>query len=266
MTDVDVDVDAIQAMYSTGAGAYRDTWAPVLLELARVLVDRMALADALRILEVGCGPGLLLPVLGEAAPMAQIVGGDVTADMVALAPAAFDRVVCDVMSMPFPPAIFDVVVIPFMLFHVPSDTAAIAEVARVLRPSGTVGLSVWGARSDPLAYEVWEECFPTEPASGPPCSGHSRMDTSEKVRGLLEGGSFTVEDIWVEQLAHVWRPDDLIRFKLDVFPDKRLGSSETIDPARLRRARERLEALPDGDMTDNCEVIRAIATANKPGR
>jgi len=264
VTDSELDIEAMLATYSGGASAYRDVWAPVLLRFARGLVDRMSLAGAGRILEIGCGPGLLLPALADAAPAAQIVGGDRTGDMLALAPASFDRVICDAMSMPFPSATFDAVLMPFMLFHVPSDTAAIAEVARILRPSGAIGLAVWGGRRDPRAFEVWGECFPPPPATIPPRSDHTRMDTPDKVRRLMERGSLTVQDIWVEPLAHVWSPDGFIRLQLEVFPDEPLGTGGAINADQLHAVRERLRALPAEDMTDNCEVIRAIATAPGP--
>ena len=261
MTDAELDVEAMLAMYSAGAKAYRDLWAPVLLRLSRGLVDRMSLAGADRVLEIGCGPGMLLPSLADAAPGAQIVGGDRTADMVALAPGSFARVTCDAMSLPFRSETFDAVVMPFMLFHVPSDTGAIAEVVRILRPSGALGPAVWGARHDPRAYEIWDECFPQPPATDLPRSDHGRMDTPDKVRSLLEEGSLKVEDIWTEPLAHVWDVDRFIRFQLEVFPDEPSGKGNAIDPVQLREVRSRLMELEVDDKTDDCEVIRAIATA-----
>jgi SAM-dependent methyltransferase len=48
----------------------------------------------------------------------------------------------DVLSLPFPDASFDRVIISEVLEHIPADTRAIAEVARVLRPGGLAAVTV----------------------------------------------------------------------------------------------------------------------------
>jgi SAM-dependent methyltransferase len=48
----------------------------------------------------------------------------------------------DALSLPFADAEFDRVVAAEVLEHIPADTAAIAELARVLRPGGTIAVTV----------------------------------------------------------------------------------------------------------------------------
>jgi SAM-dependent methyltransferase len=52
----------------------------------------------------------------------------------------------DALHLPFADGTFDRVIAAEVLEHIPSDTAAIAELARVVRPGGTVAVSVprWG--------------------------------------------------------------------------------------------------------------------------
>ncbi len=52
---------------------------------------------------------------------------------------------CDVQNLPFATASFDIVIANHMLYHVPDPDAAIAELARVLRPSGMLMASTNGS-------------------------------------------------------------------------------------------------------------------------
>ncbi len=56
--------------------------------------------------------------------------------------AAFALVRADALRLPFPDASFERVVAAEVLEHIPDDRRAIAELARVLRPAGTVAVSV----------------------------------------------------------------------------------------------------------------------------
>jgi SAM-dependent methyltransferase len=54
--------------------------------------------------------------------------------------------VADARRLPFPDAAFDRVIAAEVLEHIPDDTAAMTELARVLRPGGTMAVTVprWG--------------------------------------------------------------------------------------------------------------------------
>ena len=65
----------------------------------------------------------------------------------------------DATSLPFSPASFDAVILAEVLEHVEDDGAALAEAARVLRPHGTLAITVprnpaWFSRSDRWAGHV----------------------------------------------------------------------------------------------------------------
>ncbi len=115
--------------------------APVVLSRFEAdLVDWTAVGD---VLECGCGTGRFWD--GHQGPAAmRLMLTDLSAGMVAEATAratsnGFTRVrgeACDVQSLPFDDASFDVVVANHMLYHVPDPDLGVAEIARVLRPGG----------------------------------------------------------------------------------------------------------------------------------
>ena len=151
--------------YSSEAEAYRDLWAPVLVELARWLLDEFPLEEARRVLDLGCGVGALLPHLHKVAPRARIVGLDRAEGMVALGPRDFPLLVGDAAELPFADGSFDAVVMAFMLFHLPRPTAGLAEAWRVLKPGGWIGLLTWGEERESRARSQWVEELDAEDAT-----------------------------------------------------------------------------------------------------
>ena len=108
----------------------------------------LAPADA-RILEVGCGPaGLWVENLDRLPSSWRVTLTDLSEGMAATArerlsaagaPAdAFTIQPADIESLPFADASFDVAVANHMLYHVPDRPKALAELRRVLRPSGAL--------------------------------------------------------------------------------------------------------------------------------
>lgn len=91
-----------------------------------------------RILEVGCGWGELAEWLARETG-AEIVAVDISPRMVELArERGVDARLADVQELPFADGEFDCVVAAWMLYHVPDLDRGISELARVLRPGGTL--------------------------------------------------------------------------------------------------------------------------------
>ena len=105
------------------------------------IFERLALAPGDRVLEVGCGPGMLWRSHADRLPDGcTITLTDFSPGMVEEAEAAlggrFSFRVADAQALPFGDASFDLVVANHMLYHVPNLDRALSEFARVLAPSG----------------------------------------------------------------------------------------------------------------------------------
>ena len=99
-----------------------------------------------KVLDVGCGPGrLALAAQRWVGPEGQAHGVDPSPEMIAVAehnaavrhaPAHFQLGVAE--ALPFPDAVFDVVLSRLMLHHLPGELKqrGLAEMRRVLKPGG----------------------------------------------------------------------------------------------------------------------------------
>jgi SAM-dependent methyltransferase len=108
--------------------------------IRQYLYRRAALSTARRILDVGCGPGSLLPELALGSP-AEVTGLDL--DLGFLRLAADRASTChiaagDALRLPFTGGVFDVTLCHFVLLWLRDPFQAVAEMRRVTRPGGVV--------------------------------------------------------------------------------------------------------------------------------
>ena len=108
-----------------------------------LMIRALGLPAKGRVLEVGCGRGVALPVLGRTLRPSRLVGLDADAVLLgharsrlAEAGVTAELVPGDVRRMPFPDAAFDLVVDFGTCYHIACPEVALAEIARVLAPGG----------------------------------------------------------------------------------------------------------------------------------
>ncbi|HOU55255.1 MAG TPA: class I SAM-dependent methyltransferase [Myxococcota bacterium] len=148
-----------------------------------------AVADLVRgreVLEVGCGTGLILQRLAGLASRA--VGVDLSPGMLRKArERGLEVLEGRAEALPFPDASFDVAVSFKVLAHVPDVRAALAEMARVVRPGGAVAAEFYNRHS--LRYLVKRLKPPTPIDDGVHDEDvTTRYDTLDEVRRLLPQG------------------------------------------------------------------------------
>jgi SAM-dependent methyltransferase len=129
------------------------------------------LRAGLDLLDVGCGPGTITVDLARLVAPGRVTGLDRAPDVLAQARAhasergiAVDFRAGDLYELPFPDSSFDVVHAHQVLQHLAEPVRALAEMRRVLRPGGVLGVRdadyacfAW-APSDPLLTR-WLELY-----------------------------------------------------------------------------------------------------------
>jgi SAM-dependent methyltransferase len=163
---------------------------------ARVVNERPA-----RVLEIAAGTGVVTRALAACLPASgTIVATDLNQAMLdqAIATGTARPVQwrqADAMCLPFPDAVFDVVVCQFGAMFFPDKAAAYAEARRVLRPGGQFIFNVWDRIEDnDFAHVVTDalaQAFPLDPPRFLARTPHGYHDVAVIADDLARAGFTT---------------------------------------------------------------------------
>ncbi len=158
-----LDADAVRAAYRRWAGIYDAVFGGISAIARRRTIAAINPLPGTRVLEMGVGTGLALPLYR---PEKRITGIDLSSDMLALArervaERGLDNVDAllemDAEATQFADASFDIAVAMFVASVVPHPRRLLAEMRRVVRPGGHLlfvnhftadgGLRLWAERT-----------------------------------------------------------------------------------------------------------------------
>jgi len=147
-----------QIRFDDGAAyeRYMGKWSQI---AGATFLEWLAPAPRLRWLDVGCGNGAFTEMVVQQCAPASVDGIDPSEAQLAYArtgPASqvaqFQR--GDAMALPFPDDVFDVAVMPLVIFFIPDPAKGVAEMARVVRAGGTVTAYAWDMDGGGFPYEL----------------------------------------------------------------------------------------------------------------
>lgn len=153
---------------------YEEILVPLVFQPYAVdLAARLEPAEGSRVLELGCGTGVVTEHLHQRVTNGStIVATDLSESMVRQAQACRGHLanttfqVCDATDLPFDDHSVDAVVCQFGFMFFPDKPKAFGEAFRVLKPDGQLLLNVWGKReANPIwqtMEEVLSDLFPEE--------------------------------------------------------------------------------------------------------
>ena len=164
--------------------------------------DRLGVAAGDRVLDMGCGAGRHAFELYRRG--SDVIAFDQDTDELSAVSDMFaamraenevpDEAEADVkqgdaLQLPFADDEFDRVVAAEILEHIPDDSTAIAELVRVLRPGGTIAVTVPRWLPEKICWALSEAYHDVE-------GGHVRIYTGDELVGKLEqaGLEFTGKD------------------------------------------------------------------------
>jgi demethylmenaquinone methyltransferase / 2-methoxy-6-polyprenyl-1,4-benzoquinol methylase len=171
----------------------------------RFLVSRTAAGPGDQVLDVATGTGAVAVELVRRTGCA-VVGLDQSEEMLAearrRAPARVELVQGEADHLPFPDASFSALTFTYLMRYVDDPAATLRELARVVRPGGTIAGLEFGVPTNPAARALWRLYV----GVGLPVAG--RLISP----GWRDVGDFlgpSIEELWrhlpLERLLDLWR-------------------------------------------------------------
>jgi SAM-dependent methyltransferase len=247
---------------------YVGRWSrPVAAEFVRWL----GLPRGLDWMDVGCGTGALAEAIFDAAAPRRVRGYDLSPEHVAAARARVADVraeftVADAARLPDAADACDAAVSGLVLNFVPEPARALAEMRRVVRPGGSVGVYVWDYAGEmQLIRAFWDAALELDPAAAAMDEGRRfPICRPEPLRTLFEDAG--LDDVQVRAIDVPTRFADFEDFWQPFLGGQgpAPGYVASLDEDRQVALRERLRArLPvdaDGSITLNARAWPARGT------
>jgi SAM-dependent methyltransferase len=160
---------ATSGIWQSGAGyeGYVGRWSRL---VATTFIERLGVPGGARWIDVGCGTGAVTETVLARAEPASVVGVDPSEMFIGYARehvtdqrARFE--IGDGAALPLPDHTADAAISGLVLNFVPDPVAMLAEMRRVTRPDGRVGIYVWDyAEGMAIMRHFWDAAIEQDPA------------------------------------------------------------------------------------------------------
>ncbi len=241
--------------------------------LGATLHRQLRLERAASVLEVGAGAGAgALDLMSHLPVDARLVATDLSPAMLRLAQAKLckrgsrvDIISAEAQRLPFADASFDRYVCNLTLMLVEKPDDAVAEAARVLRPGGCAGWSVWGRPlHSPLRTLFFDAARALRIELPQPAARRTpfHLGRRERLRHLLEHAGFTSVVTWyspsIEAVSDgASLAEDIVQTEV---------AARQMDRRSLRALQKKLAQLADERLASGQPIALDVlmATASKP--
>ncbi len=168
-------------------------------------VGRLALHAGARVLDVACGTGAsALPAAEAVRSTGRVTGVDLAERLLTRGREKakqrgltnIEFLQADMTGLGYPDAHFDAVICVFGVFFVSNMESLLADLWRMVRPSGRLAVTTWGPRIFAPAYDVWNEAVrKVRPDLSAAYHPWDRITTPEAVRALFRGAGVPTVDV-----------------------------------------------------------------------
>lgn len=256
--------------YNAAADFYDDPANTFWERFGRKTVERLALPQGARVLDVCCGSGAsALRAAETVGPDGYVLGIDLAQNLLSLAQAkARDRELRntefrmgDLLNLGVPDAHFDAVVCVFGIFFVPDMQAAVLALWRAVRPGGKLAITTWGPRFfEPATTTFWKSVRDVRPDLYKGFNPWDRISDPPSVRGLLQSAGIEQPEIVAESGAHAI-PTPAAWWSAVLGSGYR-GTIDQLDPDDRERVRmANLDYIRQSDVRSvEANVVYAVAT------
>jgi len=191
------------------AERYEAAWSGLTRLFIPHLLNSVKPINGKKLLDVACGPGYV----AEAALSmgAKPVGVDFSEEMVRLAKArnpAIEFQEGDAQALRDADSSFDVLVMNFGVLHLSKPELAFSEAARVLRPTGRLGFTVWARPEHSPGAKLVESAilaFANTEVSLPPGPDYFGYGDPDECRQILKQAGFDPESVIFNTVVENWQ-------------------------------------------------------------
>ena len=195
------ETESVREEYDRLAETYDRRWRDYVDVTLRAVLESISFTGQERVLDVACGTGELERLLLARWPNLQILGTDISTEMLRQAAGKDENrkaffIQAEAAHLPFPDQSFDYAICANSFHYFPSPMQALKEVLRVLRPGGSFLLLDWC--DDYLSCKlcsIWLQL--TDPAYCRTYSVHALQSMLEKSGfDVMRKNHFRVGWIW----------------------------------------------------------------------
>jgi SAM-dependent methyltransferase len=215
-----VSQDAAKIYESVYLPALFHEWCPLAIRAANVKAG-----DS--VVDVACGTGVLAIAISEhVGPEGRTIGVDINEEMLLIArskPSYVEWLNAPAEVLPFTDDYFDCVVSQFGLMYFQNREAAIREMMRVLKPGGTMAVTVWDKLDNNPGFaaeeHLWRKVFGKEEDDVPSGLGDKEvLENLFRTSGISDAQVNTYEgtarfssiESWIHAGVKGWTEDDTL--------------------------------------------------------